>query len=312
MQHTFTYGRQRLPICSGGVVQGEVSFLESSLDPDTVEGLMVAVSQGLPVLLEGPTGSGKTSVIRWLAGRTGHTYRRIQLNGATTVENFVGRYLLSAEGTFWVDGILTDAMRHGHWLLLDEINAALPEILFVINSILDDDRALILDQKEDRELVVPHPDFRLFAAMNPWQDYAGTKELNRSQLDRFVKFQYEYLPEAEEVQVLACQTGIDPELGRAGQGADPVLLRMVKVARAIRRMEEAGEVSAVCSTRQLIQWASLSRALEIKKAARIALVNKYEKADRGLVENELDKFFQDGEDLGAYLADATLANEAAS
>jgi len=302
MGKTFAFGNQELPVRAvrSGLVPRVEGFVEESLDADNLEGIMASVKMGFPVLLEGPTGSGKTSVVRWLAHRTNNAYRRIQLNGATTIENFVGKYLLSKEGTFWVDGILTDAMRHGHWLLLDEINAALPEILFVLNSILDDDGVLILDQKEDREVVVPHPDFRLFAAMNPWQEYSGTKELNKAQLDRFVKFQYDYLPEAEEAMIVARQSGIGLRRGETPQHADSVVLRMVKLANTIRELERHAEVSAVCSTRQLIQWASLCHALEIKKAARIALINKYESSDQDLILNELDKFFADGEKLRDY------------
>ncbi len=302
MKKIFTFAGQSLPINpdSSDFLPEISHFVDEALEPDNIAGIMAAIRFGYPVLLEGPTGSGKTSVIRWLARQTNNSYRRIQLNGSTTIENFVGKYLLSSEGTYWIDGILTDAMRKGHWLLLDEINAALPEVLFVINSILDDDRALILDQKEDREVVTPHPNFRLFAAMNPWQDYAGTKEMNKSQLDRFVKFQYDYLGEADESKIVAEQAGIAESLGQDDRHDDPLALRMVKIANIIRRMEANAEITAVCSTRQLIQWAKMCHALDIKKAARFTLLNKYDAEERQLIANEIDKFFADGESFATY------------
>ena len=171
-------------------------------EPKLIDKLMIGLRDNLPVLMIGPTGAGKTSMIRWLASKTNHAYRRLNLNGATTVDDFVGRILLSKEGTYWVDGVLLDAMKNGYWLMLDEVNAALPEILFVLHSLMDDDRMVVVAEN-DGAIVRPHPDFRLVAAMNPAVDYVGTKELNKAFLSRFpIVLEVDYLPEEKEIEVL--------------------------------------------------------------------------------------------------------------
>ena len=185
------------------------NFIETALDKKNIQSIMGSVLDNEALLLVGPTGCGKTSTVKWLAGKTNNSYRRIQLTGGTGVDNLVGKWLINSQGTYWEDGILTEAMRQGYWLLLDEINAVLPEVLIIINSILDDDRELILDEK-GRERVKAHADFRLFAAMNPWEDYTGTKEMNRATADRFVGLEFEYTSPEVEKEIISVHHIIRP------------------------------------------------------------------------------------------------------
>lgn len=164
---------------------------EILIDNTIISQILTSIDLNIPLLLEGETGVGKTSVVRWLAKETNNAYRRINLNGNTTVDEFKGK-LIPDEKTGkwkWVDGVLIEAMRHGHWLLLDEINAASPDVLFPLHSLLDDDGYVVIEE-HNGEVVHPHKDFRLFAAMNPIHRYAGTKELNIALKSRFsiVKF----------------------------------------------------------------------------------------------------------------------------
>jgi midasin (ATPase involved in ribosome maturation) len=132
------------------------NFVENALDKKNIKAVMGSVLDNEAILLVGPTGCGKTTTVKWLASQTNNSYRRIQLTGGTGVDNLVGKWLINSQGTYWEDGILTEAMRNGYWVLLDELNAVLPEVLFVINSVLDGDRELILDEKS-RERVKAHP-----------------------------------------------------------------------------------------------------------------------------------------------------------
>jgi len=288
-------------------------FMESALDQRNLKKLVAGVKKNYPVLLVGPTGSGKTSTIKWLAYKTNNSYRRLQLNGSTDIDNFVGRWTLNKEGTVWIDGILTDAMRKGHWLLLDEINMALPEILVIINSITDDDRILVLDEK-GTEVVEPHPNFRLFASMNPTEDYSGTKELNTATRNRFIEIVVGYPSPDMEVGILEKHSGIDRELGKfygkdslkggancpkqdvtSGQGIvtfKPLLESMVEFANIIRANNEHQKMLGVCSTRQLIQWANLLDVLPIKNAAYVTILDKMSKEDLKIAVPELDKLFK--------------------
>lgn len=169
-----------------------------------LETIALGVRENLPVLLIGDTGTGKTSFIRHLASLTGNAFRRLNLNGSTTIEELNGHYTADDKqvGLRWIDGILPEAMKNGYWLVLDELNAALPEILFVLQSVLDDDKFLVLPEHEN-EVIRPHKNFRIFATMNPSLEYAGTKDLNKALLSRFpVVIQTQYPDPAREIEII--------------------------------------------------------------------------------------------------------------
>lgn len=150
-----------------------------------LETIAYAVTADMPVLLIGETGVGKTAAVRHMAARTRNSLRRVNVNGSMTAEDFVGQLIVRDGATVWEDGVLTEAMRKGWWLVVDEINAASAEVLFVLHSLLDDDRFVQLTGKPDREVVKAHANFRMFATMNPPERYAGTKDMNKALLSRF-------------------------------------------------------------------------------------------------------------------------------
>ena len=141
-------------------------------------------------MLIGPTGSGKTALVRYYCAKHKRPYRRVSLNGGVTVDDLVGHWVLKGGEngiavTVWVDGILTQAFTKGWVLAVDEINAAPAEILFILNPVLDDEKILILAAKNG-EVLHAHPNFRLVATCNPTeQGYAGTHEMNEALKDRF-------------------------------------------------------------------------------------------------------------------------------
>ncbi|MFH0790155.1 MAG: AAA family ATPase, partial [Candidatus Omnitrophota bacterium] len=172
-----------------------------------------------PALLVGETGVGKTSLVRYLMYLTGSNFRRFNLNGQTDKMEFIGGYKPNREGKLrWVPGILIQAMKNGYTLVIDEINLADSSVLERMNSLLDDDKSLRIsehngekwiqaeeyDQKRAEVSAVItydeqgteylltystrfyriHPDFRLFATMNP-ADYAGRKILSPALMNRY-------------------------------------------------------------------------------------------------------------------------------
>ena len=231
-----------------------------------------AIKENLPVLLIGETGTGKTSAIRYLASQTNNAFRRLNLNGSTTVDEFVGKILINKDGTYWVDGILIDAMRNGHWLLLDEINAALPEVLFVLQSLLDDDKMVVISDKEDKEVVRPHKNFRLFASMNPAENYVGTKELNKALMSRFpMVIEVKYPTPELEQQIIENRFPSVPK-------KDIELI--VEFANQLRETHKAQEIDFICSTRDLLNWCKVNEHFnDWGKSAGVTLLSKCNEHD---------------------------------
>lgn len=257
----------------------DIKYVPTSHEYIDNKGLLETIAQGIvnniPVLMEGETGTGKTSAVRYLASQCNVPYRRLNLNGSTTVDEFVGKVMLDKEGTYWTDGVLIDAMRKGHWIVLDEINAALPEILFVLHSLLDDDGYVVLAEK-DGEVVRPHPDFRVFATMNPSDaGYSGTKDLNTAFLDRFMVISVEFPTLAQERKM------VQKRLPNRSFVTDAMLTNMVKYAQEMRTAYKKGAQEFLLSPRGTLQWALLTEKFkDIHKSAEVSLVNKAPREER--------------------------------
>lgn len=249
-----------------------------------LEKLAYGVSNNLPVLLIGETGVGKTQAVRYLAWKTQNGLRRVNLNGATTVDEFLGKLLINEEGTYWLDGVLVDAMQAGDWILLDEINACLPEIAFSLHSLLDDDRMVVLTEHDGR-IVRPHPNFRIFASMNPSEEgrYGGTKMLNEALMDRFpVVIRMEYLPLEKEVEAVMKQSGNDDQ---------EIVERMVKVAHDVRKAIRNEKVFGSFSTRRVIDWARMALTFDPRESADYTVLSKMSSYDAEAVEDIIDLYF---------------------
>lgn len=226
--------------------------------------LKVAVKLNMPVLLVGDTGTGKTTIVKDLADQHEAQWIRFNLTGETTVDEFVGKYVLKNKETVWEDGILLQAMKSGKWLIVDEINVALPEILFVLHSLLDDERAVLVSS-HNGEVVRPHENFRFFGTMNPVDEYAGTKDLNKAFKSRFGMILNMGYPNAKvESKVVAGKGRVSLETG----------MMIVDVGKKIREEKAKNEVFYTCSTRDLIQWATLSEHLGLKDAFEVTILNK--------------------------------------
>ncbi len=206
-----------------------------------------AIEMNMPVLMIGQTGCGKTHLIRSIAHKQQKDLVRLSLNGEIGINELIGKWLVKDGSTYWQDGILVDCARNGRWIVVDEINSALPEVLFAMHSLLDDDHALVLAEK-DGERVVAHPDFRLFAAMNPPDEYAGTREMNKALLSRFpIVLHINYYSPREELKIITYHSGIDIKAGKI----------LIDIASKIRKLKEERKVWYTCSTRDIINAAKL-------------------------------------------------------
>lgn len=239
--------------------------------------LRACVESNNPVLLIGETGTGKTTVIREMAKEQRKTLIRISVNGSMGVEEILGKWLVDKGTTKWQDGVLTDAIRKGHWVVMDEINAALPEILFVLHSLLDDDRRISLPEK-DNEIVYPHEEFRFFASMNPPEEYAGTKDMNKALMSRFTAvIHMEVLSEINEAKLLE-QKGAPADLA----------VKLVKIGRVLRDFKKKDQIFYFCSTRDLVQCVGLvAVGLDLADAFVGAVVNKMSPKEYAVVRKEI-------------------------
>jgi len=227
--------------------------------------LKVAIEKDFPILLIGETGTAKTTIIREQAIAQKHDWIRFNLTGETTVDEFVGKYELEGGKTVWRDGILLQAMKKGQWLIVDEVNVALPEILFVLHSLLDDDKFVVVASHAG-EVIRPEKGFRFFATMNPVDEYAGTKELNKAFQSRFpMVLHLDYPDNKVETRIVTDKSGV-PET---------TAVKMADVANAIRKLKKEEKIFYTCSTRDLIQWGKLiSAGLKPGDAFAVSIVNK--------------------------------------
>lgn len=241
----------------------------------TLEKIALGIKKDMPVLIIGETGTGKTSAVRYLASKTNNAFRRLNLNGSTTVDELLGKTLINKDGTYWIDGVLIDAMRKGHWILLDEINASLPEVLFALQSLLDDDRFIVLAEK-DGEIVRPHPDFRVFASMNPTESYAGTKDLNKALQSRFpLVLEVDFPKQSEEIKIV--QSRISGMLAKD-------IKEVVEFGNTLRETFKKKEMDFVFSTRELLNWLNVNAYFnDMHKSAEVTILGKCNPEDREVV-----------------------------
>lgn len=222
----------------------------------------------IPTLIVGHTGTGKTHAVRDFAFTNKLPYMRVNLNEATTVEDLVGQFVADGGGFRWVDGVLTKFIREGGVFVVDEINAANAGILFVLHSVLDDERKIVLVQK-DGEVVHAHKDFWLVATMNP-EGYEGVRPLNDALKDRFgVIMEYGYDESVEEKLIEN--------------------KRLLRLAKNLRGLFEKGEIVTPCSTRMLLQYVQ-NESLFGTPFAVSCFVAKFKDEERKAVSNAADLF----------------------
>lgn len=264
-----------------------------------LEQVAVAVSYKMPVLLIGETGTGKTSLVRHLAFETDNAFVRVNHNGGTTIEDIVGRWVINSKNqTEWVDGILIEAMKKGYWFLADEINAAGAEINFVYHSLLDDDGRVIMAEKGN-EVVIPHLNFRFFGAMNPPTEYAGTKELNKALMSRFMVCRVDFPAPKVEQKILITRTEIE----------EAVAERMVRFAGEVRTMHGKEEIHFVLSTRDLLMWATMFKVYKkYLTSAEMTVLNKISQDDFDAIKDMMALHFKAQDD--AKVAGAPVEEEA--
>jgi energy-coupling factor transporter ATP-binding protein EcfA2 len=235
-----------------------------------VEILKSAIENKFNILLVGETGTGKTHLVYHVAKLLGRKVVRVNLDKATTPEDLIGFWQPTANGNGngkefkWTDGVLIDAMKNGWIFMCDEINAAPPEVLFLLNSVLDN-REITLKQHQG-ETIKAHENFIFIGTMNPGT-YEGVQDLNKALKSRF-----------QVVLFFDYDEDIEKKLG---------LGYLVDFAKKIRLSYRVGEISTPISTRDLIYYHN-NRILFGEETAKEILLAKFDVSERKAVEEVFD------------------------
>jgi nitric oxide reductase NorQ protein len=216
-------------------------------------------TRGLPVMLKGPTGCGKTRFVEHMAWRLGRPLVTVACHDDLSASDLTGRYLIRGNETVWLDGPLTLSARVGAICYLDEIIEARSDTVVVVHPLTDDRRILPLEKTG--ELVEAAPGFQLVVSYNPGYQH-GLKDLKPSTRQRFVALEFGFPSSEVEADIVAHEGGVDRATAVA----------LVTLTNRLRQLGDRG-LAEVPSTRLIIATARLvSSGIGSRSACRAALL----------------------------------------
>jgi cobaltochelatase CobS len=254
--------------------------------------LLAGFMRNRRVLVQGMHGTGKSTHIEQVAARLNWPCVRVNLDGQLSRMDLIGRDSVTLRDgqqvTEFQEGILPWAIQRPVALVLDEYDAGRPDVMFVIQRILEHEGKLtLLDQNR---VISPHPQFRLFATANTVGLgnlnglYHGVQRLNHAQIDRWnIVVSLDHLPPEVEADIVAARV---PEVDR------DVVASMVAVANLTRSGFRVGDLSTLMSPRTVITWAeNLMIFGDVGSAFRLSFVNKCDEAERPIVAEYFQRCF---------------------
>jgi len=280
-------------------------------DDQTTQAICAGFAHNRRVMVQGYHGTGKSTHIEQVAARLNWPLVRINLDSHVSRIDLVGKdAIVLKDGkqiTEFREGLLPWALQNPVALTFDEYDAGRPDVMFVIQRVLEaQGRLTLLDQNR---VITPHSAFRLFATTNTvglgdtTGLYHGTQQINQGQMDRWsIVTQLNYLSnEAEEAIVLAKSPAFDTTDGKG------VLASMVRVADMTRNAFIAGDISTVMSPRTVMNWAENTRIFDgdIGQAFRLTFLNKCDELERPVIAEFYQRAF--GEDLPESAATVMVA-----
>ena len=239
---------------------------------DEIKLFEAAADEHIPILLKGPTGTGKTRFVEYmnwrLRDRLAQTNRKpaatkfplvtVACHEDLTAADLLGRFLLNSNKTEWVDGPLTRVVKHGGICYLDEIVEARKDTTVIIHSLTDHRRLLTLDKLG--EVITAADDFLMVVSYNPGYQ-SMLKDMKHSTRQRFIAIEFEFPSEEQEAQIIEVESGIDAE--RAA---------MLAQLGAMIRQLKGNELDEGVSTRSLIHAARLIRkGIQPRRACQVAV-----------------------------------------
>lgn len=216
--------------------------------------LVAGIMDGDKTLITGPTGSGKSSLVKYVCAKLNRPFIRINMSGDVESSHIFGTREVEGGATVWKDGALAEAVKHGAVVLVDEWELMPAEIAMGMQNLLEDGGYLYLKEKPgttaDRTYI-PHKDFRMVFAGNTVGQgdisgaFNGVQVQNTATIDRFSNvIKLDYLTVDHEVAYLNKKTGVDASMAK----------KMVSLANLIRSAYNSGKLSLTMSPRTLINW----------------------------------------------------------
>lgn len=274
-------------------------------NPDVTLAILAGFTRNRRVMVQGMHGTGKSTHIEQIAARLNWPCVRVNLDGHISRLDLVGKDAVvvrdGKQVTEFQEGIVPWALQRPVALIFDEYDAGRPDVMFVIQRILErDGKFTLLDQNR---VIQPHPYFRLFTTSNTIGLgnlnglYHGTQLLNHGQIDRWnIVATLNYLPAAEEVAIVQARV---PSL--ANENGRKLVEAMVAVANLTRKGFAAGDLSCLMSPRTVITWAENCEIFTAPSLAfRLSFLNKCDESEHAMVAEYFQRCFAE------ELADTTL------
>ncbi len=282
-------------------------------DPDVTLAILAGFTQNRRVLVQGYHGTGKSTHIEQIAARLNWPTVRVNLDGHITRLDLVGRDAIvlrdGQQVTEFKEGILPWSLQRPMALVFDEFDAGRPDVMFVIQRILEQDgKFTLLDQNK---VLTPHKWFRLFATANTiglgnlTGLYHGTQLLNQAQIDRWnIVARLDYLSAEAEADIVLSRV---PAL-KANEKDMQIVAAMVKVAQMTRNGFAAGDVSTLMSPRTTISWAENYQIFsDLPTSFRLSFLNKCDEAEQSIIAEYYQRAFD--QELPESIATLAVADD---
>ena len=279
-------------------------------DKETTLAIVAGFAHNRRVMIQGYHGTGKSTHIEQVAARLNWPCIRVNLDSHISRIDLIGKdAIVLKDGkqiTEFREGILPWALQHPCALVFDEYDAGRPDVMFVIQRVLEvEGKLTLLDQNK---VIRPNPYFRLFATANTvglgdtTGLYHGTQQINQGQMDRWnIVATLNYLPHGQETQIVLAKLGVDAADAKAKKRVEA----MVALADLTRAGFIAGDISTVMSPRTVITWAENTRIFgDVGFAFRLTFLNKCDEAERSTVAEYYQRCFNEDLPTGTQLKKA--------
>ena len=268
-------------------------------DRETTLAILAGFAFNRRVLIQGYHGTGKSTHVEQVAARLNWPCIRVNLDSHISRIDLIGKdAIVLKDGkqiTEFREGILPWALQHPCALVFDEYDAGRPDVMFVIQRVLEvEGRLTLLDQNR---VIKPHPSFRLFATANTvglgdtTGLYHGTQQINQGQMDRWnIVATLNYLPHAQETAIVLAKMKVDP----SDKAQKKQVESMVALADLTRAGFINGDISTVMSPRTVITWSENARIFkDVGFAFRLTFLNKCDEAERSTVAEYYQRCFNE-------------------